>query len=87
MTNKPRGTLYVGVTSNLVRRVWQHRKHLAKGFTKKYGLTHLVYYEQHGDMYEAIKREKTIKNWRRTWKIKLIEDANPNWVDLFPKII
>jgi len=87
MTNKPRGTLYVGVTSDLVRRTWQHRNHLAKGFTKKHGLFRLVFYEQYGDMYEAIKREKTIKNWKRIWKIKLIENANPKWVDLFPEII
>jgi putative endonuclease len=87
MTNKPRGTLYVGVTSNLVQRTWQHRNHLAQGFTAKYGLIHLAYYELHEDMYEAIKREKTIKNWKRIWKIELIEKANPNWVDLFSQII
>jgi len=87
MTNQPRGTLYIGVTSNLVQRVWQHRNHLAKGFTDKYKLTQLVYYELHGDMYEAITREKAIKNWKRIWKIELIETLNPNWSDLFPKII
>ncbi len=87
MTNQPRGTLYVGVTSNLIRRIWQHRNHLEKGFTAKYGLKHLVYYELHGDIYEAIKREKTIKNWKRRWKIELIEKANPYWRDLFSQII
>ena len=87
MTNQPYGTLYVGVTSNLVQRAWQHRNHLTKGFTAKYGLIHLVYYEPHEDMYEAIKREKTIKNWKRLWKIELIEKANPNWLDLFSQII
>jgi len=87
MTNQPRGTLYVGVTSNLVQRIWQHRNHLAKGFTAKHGLTHLVYYELHGDMYEAITREKAIKNWKRIWKIELIEKTNPNWRDLFSQII
>ena len=87
MTNKPRGTLYVGVTSNLVQRIWQHRNHLTKGFTAKYGLIYLVYYELHEDMYEAIKREKAIKNWKRLWKIELIEGFNPGWVDLFSQII
>ena len=87
MTNHPHGTLYVGVTSNLVQRIWQHRNHLTEGFTAKYGLVHLVYFELHEDMYEAIQREKTIKNWKRLWKIELIEEANPNWVDLFSKII
>ena len=87
MTNKPRGTLYVGVTSNLIQRAWQHRNHFVKGFTKEFGLKHLVYYEPYEDMYEAIKREKTIKNWKRVWKIELIENANPGWVDLFSQII
>ena len=87
MTNKPRGTLYVGVTSKIVQRAWQHRNHSAKGFTSKYRLTHLVYFELYGDMFEAIKREKDLKNWKRIWKIELIENANPNWDDLFPQII
>ena len=87
MTNQPRGTLYVGVTSNLIQRTWQHRNHLAKGFTSKYKLIDLVYYELHDEMYEAIKREKTIKSWKRLWKIELIENSNPNWVDLFSQII
>ena len=87
MSNKPRGTLYVGVTSDLVRRVWQHRNHCVEGFTEKYDLTDLVYYEQFEDMYEAIKREKTIKRWKRNWKIQLIEDSNPSWTDLFAEII
>jgi len=87
MTNQPNGTLYIGVTSNLVQRVWQHRNHLAKGFTSKYKLIDLVYYELHDEMYEAIKREKAIKNWKRLWKIELIENSNPNWVNLFSQII
>ena len=87
MTNEPRGTLYVGVTSKIVQRVWQHRNHQAKGFTSKYRLSQLVYFELHEDMLEAIKREKNLKNWKRIWKIELIENANPNWVDLFPRII
>lgn len=87
MSNKQRGTLYVGVTSDLVQRVWQHKSHLLDGFTKKYDLTDLVYYEQFADMCEAIRREKTIKNWKRVWKIELIENSNPDWTDLFSQII
>jgi len=87
MTNQPRGTLYVGVTSNLIQRAWQHRTHATEGFTAKYRLDYLVYYELHEDMYEAISREKILKNWKRIWKIELIEKANPNWVDLFSQII
>ena len=87
VTNQPRGTLYVGVTSNLVKRTWQHKTHIARGFTAEYGLTHLVYYELYEDMYEAIKREKTIKNWKRIWKIELIESTNPKWTDLYSQIL
>jgi len=87
MTNRYEGTLYVGVTSNLVQRAWQHRNHLVEGFTKKYQLVRLVYYELHGDMYEAIRREKAIKEWKRNWKIRLIEYSNPSWDDLYSRII
>ena len=87
ITNPPRGTLYIGVTSNLVQRIWQHKNHVVKGFSNEYGLVNLVYYELHGDMYEAITREKSIKNWKRIWKIELIEDFNPEWIDLFSRII
>jgi putative endonuclease len=80
------GTLYVGVTSDLVRRVYQHREKLVKGFTKKYGVNRLVYYEAYGDVTAAIQREKQIKKWNRAWKIKLIEERNPNWDDLYPAI-
>jgi len=86
LTNQPRGTLYVGVTSNLVQRVWQHKNHFVKGFVSEYGLTHLVYYQVFEDMYEAIRREKVIKNWKRIWKIQLIEEVNPNWVDMYSQI-
>ena len=86
MTNQPRGTLYVGVTSNLVQRTWQHKNHVVKGFTTKYQLENLVYYELHEDIYEAIRREKAIKNWKRLWKIELIENANPKWKDLYSQI-
>ena len=84
LTNRPSGTLYIGVTSNLPQRVHQHRTNQHKGFTAKYSLTRLVYYERHKNMHEAIKREKVIKKWYRAWKIELIESVNPQWVDLFP---
>ncbi len=80
------GTLYIGVTSDLIRRVWQHREGLAEGFTKQYNVKQLVWYEQHTDIYAAITREKQIKEWRRDWKIELIQKTNPLWLDLFPDI-
>ena len=83
MANRARGILYVGVTSDLKQRALQHRTLLKKGFTRRYGLTQLVYYELHRSMLDAIKREKAIKKWRRDWKIELIEGVNPEWVDLF----
>ena len=76
------GTLYTGVTSNLVARIWQHKNDVVEGFTKKYGIHTLVYYEVHGDMQSAIKREKQIKKWKRAWKLALIEKQNPTWRDL-----
>jgi len=76
------GTLYVGVTNDLGRRVCQHREGLVPGFTKKYGVKMLVWFERHGDIREAIAREKTLKRWRRDWKISLIEADNPHWTDL-----
>ena len=87
MTNKPNGILYIGVTSNLIRRIWQHKNNLVEGFTKKYNTHSLVYFEAHGDMYSAIVREKQLKKWNRQWKINLIEKENPEWLDLWPKII
>ena len=80
------GTLYVGVTSNLVRRVWQHRNHALQGFTTRYDVTVLVYYELHDTMQSAITREKHIKKWNRAWKIELIQKANPGWADLWDEI-
>lgn len=77
------GTLYVGVTSDLYGRMVEHRDGLVPGFTKRYGVTTLVYFEEHGDIDEAIRREKLIKRWRRTWKIELIEQRNPQWRDLW----
>jgi putative endonuclease len=81
------GTLYTGVTSDLVRRVYQHKTHQVEGFTKKYDVHKLVFYEIHGDIHEAILREKRIKKWNRDWKIKLIEQANPYWLDLYGDLI
>ena len=80
------GTLYVGVTSDLVKRVYQHREKLAKGFTQRYGVHRLVYYEALGEVSAAIQREKQLKRWNRAWKIKLIEEKNLNWDDLYPSI-
>ena len=78
LASQRNGTLYVGVTSNLVQRIWQHKEGLAEGFTKKYGVKLLVWYEQHETMESAITREKAIKEWQRGWKIELIEKANPD---------
>ncbi len=86
LASKHNGTLYVGVTSNLVKRVWEHRNDATEGFTKRYGVHRLVYFEQHISMDEAILREKRLKKWNRDWKIKLIEDANPEWRDLWPTL-
>jgi putative endonuclease len=80
------GTLYVGVTSDLVKRVWQHRESLAEGFTKRYGVKDLVWYELHLDIMEAIRREKQIKKWNRAWKVELIQEMNPGWRDLYADI-
>lgn len=90
MASKKNGTLYIGVTNNLVRRVYEHKKGLIEGFTKKYNVKILVYYEVYIDMYEAIKREKAMKKWLRKWKIELIElieKTNPDWKDLYEEII
>ena len=80
------GTLYVGVTSNLIGRIWQHREHVVPGFTDKYDVTRLVWYEMHGTIEEAILREKRIKKWNRAWKTRLIDESNPSWRDLWPDI-
>ncbi len=83
MANKRYGTLYTGVTSDLLVRIDQHKQSVMEGFTKRYGLKLLVYFEEHQTAESAISREKQIKNWKRAWKIDLIEKANPNWHDLF----
>ena len=82
LTSRRNGTLYTGVTSCLGKRVWEHKQHLVAGFTSKYDVTRLVWYEQHETMYAAIQREKAIKNWKRAWKLELIESVNPEWRDL-----
>jgi putative endonuclease len=86
LANKRNGTLYVGVTSDLVKRIWQHKNNLAEGFTQKYKVHLLVYYELHPNMLSAIQREKRLKKWNRAWKIELIEKQNPDWTDLWSAI-
>ncbi|MGE5475113.1 MAG: GIY-YIG nuclease family protein [Bacteroidales bacterium] len=86
MTNRPNGTLYVGVTSDLARRAWEHREGIADGFTKRYGLKQLVYAERYEDIRTAIQREKNLKHWPRAWKVKLILTDNPNWDDLYERL-
>ncbi len=86
MTNRRDGTLYIGVTSDLSRRVWEHREGQVAGFTKAYGLMRLVWYEHHDDIRTAIQREKTLKHWRREWKQALIVDMNPDWDDLYESL-
>jgi putative endonuclease len=83
LASRRNGTLYVGVTSNLVKRVWEHKQDVVEGFTKRYRVHTLVWYELHDSMEAAIRREKAIKEWRRRWKIALIERTNPNWRDLY----
>jgi len=87
LASKRNGTLYVGVTDNLIKRVWQHKEDLIESFTKKYSVKMLVYYEIHQDIEEAIKREKQIKGWKRQWKIELIEKENSEWKDLYDDLI
>ena len=82
LASKPNGTLYIGVTSDLAKRVWEHKNDSVDGFTKRYGVHRLVYYELHADMLSAITREKQLKKWNRAWKLELIESENPGWNDL-----
>ncbi len=86
MASKKNGTLYIGVTSDLVQRVGQHKEGAADGFTKKYGVKTLVYFEPHGNAESAITREKQMKEWKRQWKLELIEKHNPGWEDLYETI-
>lgn len=87
MSNKPFGTLYVGVTSNLVKRVYEHREKLVEGFTSEYGLTRLVYFETHERVDDAIRREKQMKEWNRNWKLRQVMEMNPEWKDLYDDIV
>ena len=86
MASKRNGTLYIGVTSNLLQRVWQHREGVVDGFTNTYDVKMLVWYEQHESMESAIRREKAMKKWNRAWKLKVIEATNPAWRDLWNDI-
>ncbi|HET6425320.1 MAG TPA: GIY-YIG nuclease family protein [Planctomycetaceae bacterium] len=87
LASQRNGTLYVGVTSDLIQRVWQHKYDVVEGFTKQYGVHMLVYYELHDDMEYAILREKRLKKWNRSWKLRLIEERNPDWNDLYDSIL
>jgi putative endonuclease len=86
LASKPNGTLYTGMTSNLIQRVWQHKNNIIEGFTQKYNVKTLVFYEVHDNAESAITREKQIKKWRRAWKLQLIEKMNPHWKDLYKEI-
>jgi putative endonuclease len=85
LASRRNGTLYLGVTSDLIKRVWEHKNDLVDGFSKLYSVHDLVWYEVHETMMSAITREKTIKAWKRSWKIKLIEKENPGWIDLYSR--
>ena len=87
ITNKRDGILYAGVTGNLPRRAFEHREGLVPGFSKRYGLKMLVYYERFDDIRDAIQREKAIKHWPRAWKVRLLHGVNPNWDDLYDTLI
>ena len=87
LASERNGTRYIGVTSDLIKRVWEHREGVADGFTKKYSVHKLVYFEQFDDMENAIIREKRLKKWRRAWKLNLIEQSNPHWNDLWQQIV
>ena len=87
LASRRNGTLYVGVTSNLIKRVWEHKNHVVAGFTDKYRVDRLVWYEPHPTMESAIRREKAIKEWKRAWKLALIEKINPGWDDLYEGLL
>jgi putative endonuclease len=87
VTNRPNGILYVGVTSDLARRAWEHRDSVVEGFTKRYGLKRLVYAERHDDIRAAIQRERNLKHWPRAWKVRLILTDNPDWNDLYDQLV
>ncbi len=87
LASKRNGTLYIGVTSDLVKRIWEHKNDMVEGFTKRYSVHQLVWYELHENMESAIEREKRLKEWKRKWKLELIESNNPNWLDLYDTIV
>ena len=87
LASKRNGTLYVGVTSNLIQRIWQHKNHSVEGFTASYEVNQLVHFEQYDDINYALAREKQLKNWTRKWKLALIEKENPDWMDLYESIL
>jgi len=87
LASKRNGTLYIGVTSDLVKRIWEHKNNMVEGFTKRYNVHRLVWYELHESMETAITREKRLKNWKRKWKLELIESSNPNWQDMYHTIV
>ena len=87
LASRRNGTLYTGVTSDLVKRVWEHKNNVAEGFTKRYGVHRLVWYELYSNIESAIAREKAIKEWKRQWKLELIESLNPDWRDLFEELV
>lgn len=87
LASKRNGTLYIGVTSDLAKRIWEHRNGMVAGFTKRYSVHHLVWYELHERMGSAIQREKRLKDWKRAWKLELIERTNPDWQDLYQTIV
>ncbi len=86
LASKRNGTLYIGITTDLVKRIWEHKQGCIDGFTKKYNVKHLVWYEQHESIESAIKREKALKEWQRKWKLRIIEELNPKWQDLYDSI-
>ena len=87
LASRKNGVLYIGVTSDLVKRVWQHKNDVAEGFSNEHGVPNLVYYELHEEMEAAILREKQLKKWNRAWKLRLIEGKNPDWDDLYESIL
>jgi putative endonuclease len=87
LASQRNGTVYIGVTSDLVKRIWEHKNNMVEGFTKRYGIHQLVWYELHERMESAIEREKRLKEWKRKWKLELIEHKNPNWEDLYHTIV
>ncbi len=86
LSSEIRGTLYIGVTNNLIRRIYEHKNNLVEGFTKKYNIKNLVYFEETNDINEALTREKQLKAWKRMWKVELIENSNPEWKDLYDEL-